>query len=76
MYIMFDFRCSGCGSTFEKLVTRDVHQAQCPKCGGGAARQISPVRAKLDPISGDFPGATYRWERQHEKAAKSAKEDS
>tara|TARA_B110000858_G_C17596632_1_gene378115 strand:+ start:611 stop:742 length:132 start_codon:yes stop_codon:yes gene_type:complete len=32
-----------------------------------ASRIISPVRSLLDPISGDFAGATMKWARDREK---------
>lgn len=70
MYIMYDFRCQDCDTKFEALVQPSEHEVTCRECGSIATRLISAPRAKLDPISGDFPGATLRWERQHEAAAK------
>jgi len=35
-----------------------------------AKKLISPVRTKLDPISGDFMGATRKWERNREQKLK------
>ena len=31
---------------------------------------ISPVRSKLDPISGDFLGATVKWMKNREQKLK------
>ena len=43
---------------------------KCPKCNSevktGYIDKDSP-KFKLDPISGDFPGATRRWEKMREQ---------
>lgn len=61
---IFDFRCED-GHVEEQFVERDA-VVRC-KCGKTAKRIISPVRCQLDPISGHFPGATMRWEKEHER---------
>jgi len=71
--LLFDFRCRECGTKFEDLVKSDEHTTACKSCGGLSDRLISAVRAKLDPISGDFPGATLKWERLHEEAGRKGK---
>jgi Zn finger protein HypA/HybF involved in hydrogenase expression len=38
---------------------------RCGVCGGDALRIISPVRCSLEGVTGDFPGAKFKWERQH-----------
>ena len=70
MYYLFDFKCRECGHKFEELADPNDHETACKKCGYPSDRLISAPRSKLDPISGDFPGATLRWERQHELASK------
>ena len=73
MYIIYDFKCRDCGNVFESMEQNTVHEIACKACGGPSDRQISPVRSKLDPVSGDFPGATYKWERDHERAGRTGK---
>jgi len=68
MRLLYDFRCTGCALVSERLVERDVKEVTCRECGSPATRLIPAPRAKLDPISGDFPGATLKWERMHEQA--------
>ena len=68
--ILFDFKCTSCGTVHERLVRSDTRTVDCKECGCAATRIISPVRCKLDPISGDFPGATIAWEKRHLDGAK------
>ena len=72
--IIFDFKCMVCEAVHEKLVASHETSRQCPECGCQAKRIISPVRCKLDPISGDFPGATLAWEKRHLDGAKNPSE--
>jgi putative FmdB family regulatory protein len=37
----------------------------CSVCGQKATKVLTTVGIKLDPISGDFPDASAKWERQH-----------
>lgn len=69
MIKVYDFRCSNNHVT-EQFVSGVTEIAKCPKCGEEARRIISGGNFKLDAISGDFPGATMKWAREHEKAAK------
>jgi putative FmdB family regulatory protein len=62
---LFDFRCSTCKTKFEVL-TEATDTVRCNKCGSPSHRVISPIRCQLDPTSGDFPGATMKWIREHE----------
>jgi putative FmdB family regulatory protein len=68
--MLFDFRCGQCKALEEHWVTSSTTQVRCKKCGGAANRVISGTMTSLDPISGDFPGATLKWARHHEQAAK------
>lgn len=68
--ILNDFRCQSCNALEEYLTNSGVTQTRCKKCGGNASRVISGGRPLLDPISGDFPGATIKWARHHERMAK------
>jgi putative FmdB family regulatory protein len=31
---IYEYRCEGCRTSFEALVTRSDPQAECPQCGG------------------------------------------
>lgn len=69
MRLLFDFTCPE-NHTAEHYVDRDVTEYPCSVCGLTATRIISPVRAKLDALSGDFPGATMKWAKNREKQIK------
>jgi hypothetical protein len=73
-YRMYDFTCLN-GHTYEALVETDTRTDDCPQCGLRATRIISAVRCKLDPISGDFPGATMKWAREHERAGGTSRDE-
>jgi hypothetical protein len=62
MRAMFEFRCVA-GHTQERYIDSEVTQVPCTECGETAKRITSAVRSKLDPISGDFMGATRKWTR-------------
>lgn len=75
MLIVLDFEC-GEGHVNERFVHHETQYVECKECGARAYRNVSAPRTALDPISGDFPGATYKWERQHEKRAREKKQES
>ncbi len=60
MALLFDFECAG-GHIEEHFVSSDTRVVECPHCRRPANRIQSPVRSALDPISGDFNGATDKW---------------
>jgi len=62
---LFDFRCS-CGQKFEDLVKSDVTTSRC-SCGLDAKRIVSPVRSRLEGITGDFPDAHDRWAKRRKQ---------
>jgi len=66
--MLFDFKCSN-EHVEEHWVSSDIRKVRC-SCGKEATRMVSGVRTILDPLSGDFPGATLSWARHHEKAAR------
>jgi putative FmdB family regulatory protein len=41
----------------------------CEKCGKESNLVLVACGVQLDAISGDFPGATFKWERDHVKRA-------
>ena len=59
---MYDFKCKDSHIT-ESFVDVDIKEVQCGECGETATRIISPTTISLDPISGQFPGATAKWSR-------------
>lgn len=66
MKMLLDFRCGNSNEVFERLEDSSTRTVRCA-CGGEAKRIITPIRCSLDGASGDFPGAHYRWIREHEQ---------
>jgi hypothetical protein len=64
--MLYDFRCED-NHTTESYVSGTVTEQPCKTCSKPAQRIISPVRAMLDPISGDFPDATRKWAKDRQK---------
>lgn len=69
MALLFDFKCEQ-GHVHERMATHDTNELPCRECGKQAKKMISPVRSKLDPISGDFLGATVKWMKNREQKLK------
>lgn len=69
--MLFDFKCKKCEKKEEHWVGSDVREVRC-SCGGTATRMTGGAMAILDPLSGDYPGATMKWARHHEKAARNS----
>jgi Zn finger protein HypA/HybF involved in hydrogenase expression len=61
---IIDVRCRDCGEVHEEFGNLD-DTFRCGSCGGEAKRIISPVRCTLEGVTGDFPGAAIKWERDH-----------
>jgi len=73
MFILYDFRCAGCGFTFESLEKSHVFEIECVKCGDIAHRQLSTpkigyLRMGLDPVGN--PTAGDKWADMHERGAR------
>jgi hypothetical protein len=66
MRLLYDFKCSDNHVT-EGYVSSDITVHPCGVCANQAHRIISPVRSRLDPLSGDFPGATMKWATNRQK---------
>ena len=62
---VYDFRCFE-GHVSEHFVDADIYVVQCPRCHQFAARQPAAPRAKLEGITGAFPGAADKWVRDRE----------
>lgn len=50
----------------------ETQEILCPVCSEAAQRVISPVRSKLEGITGAFPTAHDHWARVHEQASRVA----
>ena len=68
---IFEFIC-GQGHRSEKLVYPETQEIYCPVCDFIAQKAVSPVRSRLEGVSGDFPSATDHWARVHEQASRVA----
>ncbi len=62
--MIYEYKCIECSD-----VTEDIRSMQdrdklgiCKLCGADTKKIMSATRSTLDPISGDFPKATNRWE--------------
>jgi hypothetical protein len=66
--MLFDFKCPN-GHVFERNVPSDVRFQDCPGCSESAGRLISAPTLKI-PFNKDYPGASYKWARKHEKGSK------
>ena len=58
MRAIYEFRCDH-GHTNERYTDSECTHIPCLDCDKIATRIVS----KLDPISGDFMGATRQWEK-------------
>jgi len=68
---IFDVRCTDpeCGEVTE-VFGRSEDPFRCGACDKPAKRIISPIRCQLEGVSGSFPGASFKWERDHIRAGK------
>ncbi len=66
MRIILEFKCEE-GHVSERFVDSTCTHTPCLDCDKIARRIVSAVRSKLDPISGDFMGATRKWEKNREQ---------
>lgn len=73
---MYDFKCEQ-NHLMESFVDETVKETTCDVCGEKATRILSPTTIALDPISGQFLGATAKWSRMRaEKLALERKQNS
>ena len=70
--ILFDYRCTECETVSEHLVHKGTEVVTCTDCGAPAKKMIPAPRSKLEPFTGDFPGAAIKWAKAHEQGAKEA----
>ena len=69
---IFDVRCGSCHAVTEAF-GRDTDDFRCGDCGAPAKRIISPIKCQLEGVTGGFPGAAMKWEREHIKGAQKGK---
>ena len=67
MIRVFDFECSKCGYIEELFVKSDKRITHCSQCSQQSHRLLAAPINKLDPLSGDFSGATIKWAKQRQK---------
>lgn len=67
MKMLNDYYCQECDFTFEEF---GENTCSCPKCSSSVKKIISPIRFKLEGVSGDFPTAYDKWTKDHERSAK------
>ena len=69
--ILYSYNCLECDVEFEAFRSMENRsEAACPYCGEFAPFVQSPVRFKLEGITGHFPTAYDKWTKVHEKEAK------
>ena len=66
---LFEFLCEE-GHLQESLVSDEVTKLTCEVCGKDSNRIISAPRINLEPFSGNFIGATAKWERNRAEKMK------
>lgn len=67
--MLFDFQCTQCNHKFEVLIDSKERDQPipCEVCTEDAKRVISPVRVRLEGITGHFPTAYNQWERKRKQ---------
>ena len=68
---LYDFKCPehGLFEAFSTLTSRDKEKP-CPVCERATRRVQTPIRFKLEGLSGHFPTAADKWASVHEREAK------
>ena len=61
-----DFRCDHCGYTSETM-SGNSPSPQCHECGGPTRYIVSGTSFTLEGVSGDFPGASFKWEKKRDQ---------
>ena len=56
---IYEYRCQGCGATFERFIRRaEDRQVSCPQCNGAAVDRIPSTFAVGSAERGDTPAAS------------------
>lgn len=53
---IFEYYCSFCAATFEKLQRRPEEKSACPQCGNSAKRSVSLVARTTETAGGACAG--------------------
>ena len=64
MRVLLDAKCTACNNIDEVFGKRD-ETFRCSVCQSTSKPIISPVKCQLEGVTGSFPGAAMRWEREH-----------
>lgn len=74
---IYEFSCPDNHVT-ERFIDEEERETTCSTCGKKALKMISAVQCTLDPLSGDWPGATMKWakNRQDQIKRERSKENS
>lgn len=75
--LLYDFQCPACGTVTEGFAKSNETEKtiECGNCGNPAKRIISPVRCKLEGVTGAFPGAYAKWDKvRQQKLAQEKKQ--
>ena len=58
---LYEYRCSVCGKTFEKLTFHEEEKVKCPQCGGVVHKLLSPFTYQVpDEVCGKLPKGEER----------------
>ena len=69
---IYSYRCPTCDTVetdLRSVADRDSVYV-CDRCNTTCNRAVDAPAIKLEGITGHFPGAASKWERDHYKAAK------
>ena len=66
---IFEFICPDQHVT-ERFIDEEERETECSTCDKTASRIVSAVQCTLDPLSGDWPGATMKWAKDREQKIK------
>jgi putative FmdB family regulatory protein len=58
---LYEYRCTKCGNTFERLVLGEGEPVTCPRCQGGVEKLMSSFSIEVpDEICGKLPRGEKR----------------
>lgn len=64
MKVLYDARCTSCDNV-DEVFGKKGDAVRCSVCSSPSRAIISPVQCQLEGVTGSFPGAAIRWERNH-----------
>ena len=66
MLKILDYQCNHCGYQSETYAGNDPSPL-CQECGGDTRYIISGTSFTLEGVTGDFPGASFKWEKKRDQ---------